>query len=91
MLWRWQSKVSPTRLHESRRSPLGGGHGTSGASSSDGGIVIDLSRYLKTVTLETTAGLIHVGGGANWRDVDQLTVPQGFGTVAGTVDHVSQA
>nr|XP_018266871.1 uncharacterized protein I303_00851 [Kwoniella dejecticola CBS 10117]OBR89029.1 hypothetical protein I303_00851 [Kwoniella dejecticola CBS 10117] len=64
-----------------------GGHSVSGASSSEGGVVIDLSRYFKTVTVDEKARVAHVGGGATWRDVDLATFPHGLASVAGTVSH----
>ncbi|WVQ79135.1 hypothetical protein IAT38_001230 [Cryptococcus sp. DSM 104549] len=65
----------------------GGGHSVSGASSSDGGIVIDLSRYLRTVEVDPETRVAFVGGGATWRDVDLATTPHGLASVAGTVSH----
>jgi FAD/FMN-containing dehydrogenase len=65
----------------------GGGHNPSGCSSSDGGIVIDLS-YLNKVTIDQAARLAHVQGGALWSDVDDATTPLGLATVGGTVNSV---
>lgn len=67
----------------------GGGHSTSGASSIEGGIVIDLSRYLSKVRVDPAEKLAYVGGGAIWETVDKATVEHGLATVAGTVNHVS--
>ena len=67
----------------------GGGHSTSGASSIEGGIVIDLSRYLSNVRVDPAEKLAYVGGGAIWESVDKATVEHGLATVAGTVNHVS--
>ena len=64
----------------------GGGHSTSGASSTEGGIVIDLSRYLKTVKVDVEKKLGYVGGGATWADVDFETIKHGLATVAGKVN-----
>ncbi|WVQ62461.1 uncharacterized protein L199_000601 [Kwoniella botswanensis] len=64
-----------------------GGHSVSGASSTSGGIVIDLSRYLNKVTVDVEQKIAHVGGGATWRDVDLATSPHGMASVAGTVSH----
>jgi len=33
--------------------------------------------------------VVHVGGGALWSDVDRVTSPAGYGTVGGTISHVS--
>lgn len=68
---------------------LGGGHNPSGASSTDGGMVIDLSRYLNQVTVDPKSKFANVGGGALWSDVDKATCPLGLATVGGTVTAVS--
>jgi FAD/FMN-containing dehydrogenase len=66
----------------------GGGHNPSGCSSSDGGIVIDLS-YLNKVNVDQDARIAQVQGGALWSDVDDATTPLGLATVGGTVNSVS--
>lgn len=48
----------------------GGKHSASGASSSEGGMVIDLSRMRKT-RVDTEKNHIIAQGGALWLDVDQ--------------------
>jgi FAD/FMN-containing dehydrogenase len=65
----------------------GGGHDTTGASSSDGGIVVDLSRYLKTVRVDKEKKLAYVGGGATWADVDTKAITFGLATTGGNVNH----
>jgi FAD/FMN-containing dehydrogenase len=67
----------------------GGGHSTSGASSAEDGIVIDLSRYLSGVRVDPVENLAYVGGGAIWETVDKAGIEHGLATVAGTVNHVS--
>ncbi|KAH7310231.1 hypothetical protein B0J17DRAFT_724899 [Rhizoctonia solani] len=62
-----------------------GGHTASGASSSDGGLVIDLQPKLGSVRVDPDAKLAYVGGGALWQDVDKATAPYGLASVAGTV------
>jgi len=66
----------------------GGGHNPSGASSTKGGLVIDLSRYLNQVKVDEATKIAHVGGGALWSDVDNATCPFGLATVGGTVSEV---
>ncbi|KAL4875859.1 hypothetical protein BJY04DRAFT_150710 [Aspergillus karnatakaensis] len=63
-----------------------GGHSVSGTSSSDGGLVIDLSR-LNNVTVDTTNKTVTVGGGATWKDVDEKAAEYNLAAVGGTVNH----
>ncbi|KAI0356536.1 FAD-binding domain-containing protein [Trametes cingulata] len=67
----------------------GGGHNPSGASSSEGGLVIDLSRYLNKVTVDPEKQLGYVGGGALWETVDKAAIQHGLATVGGTVNHLT--
>ena len=67
----------------------GGGHSPSGASSIEGGIVIDLSRHLSNVRVDPVEKLAYVGGGAIWETVDKTAIEHGLATVGGTVNHVS--
>lgn len=62
----------------------GGGHSTSGSSSTDGGLLIDL-RALSQVQVNANNKSVKVGGGATWGDVDAETVRHGFATVGGTI------
>ena len=64
----------------------GGGHATSGASSSDGGIVVDLSK-MRAVTVDPSAMTIKAQGGCLWVDVDKAAGEHGLATVGGTVNH----
>lgn len=43
------------------------------------------------VDMDIDAKSVRVGGGALWGDVDAVTSPAGYGTVGGTVSHVSPA
>ncbi|KAI0663138.1 FAD-binding domain-containing protein [Cubamyces menziesii] len=65
----------------------GGGHNPSAASSTEGGLVIDLSRYMDGVRVDPEGRLAYVGGGALWRTVDKAAIQFGLATVAGTVNH----
>lgn len=64
----------------------GGGHSVAGTSSSDGGLVIDLSRMRK-VTVDTENNTITAQGGALWVDVDIAAASHHLATVGGTVNH----
>ncbi|CAI7629755.1 unnamed protein product [Penicillium pancosmium] len=64
----------------------GGGHSTAGTSSSDGGLVIDLSRMNK-VTVDRSSKTITAQGGATWKEVDDGGAIHGLVTVGGTVNH----
>ncbi|EJD01265.1 FAD-binding domain-containing protein [Fomitiporia mediterranea MF3/22] len=78
-------------LAKSEKIPLaikGGGHNAAGASSSEGGLIIDLSRYLARVTVDPVKKLGYVGGGAVWKTVDEAGIEHGLATVGGTVNHV---
>ena len=67
----------------------GGGHSPAGASSTDGGVVIDLSRYFAgcEVTKRDDQPVINVGGGCVWKTVDETAIQHGLATVGGTVNH----
>ncbi|KAL7913399.1 hypothetical protein GGI35DRAFT_437338 [Trichoderma velutinum] len=64
----------------------GGGHSTGGCSSTEGGLVIDLSGMRK-VTVDKDSKLIIAQGGALWADVDNAAIEKGLATVGGTVNH----
>ncbi|KAJ4858409.1 FAD binding domain-containing protein [Trichoderma breve] len=64
----------------------GGGHSTGGCSSSEGGLVIDLSG-MRNVTVDKDSKLIIAQGGALWADVDNAAIEKGLATVGGTVNH----
>lgn len=66
----------------------GGGHSPGGASSSENGLVIDLSRYINTARVDAEKKVVYVGGGALWDVVDKEAIKHGLATVAGTVNHV---
>ena len=64
---------------------MGGGHSTSGASSSDGGMVIDLRR-INSVQVDPTGQSVTFGGGCKWKEVDEACSQHGLATVGGTVN-----
>ncbi|KAH9975379.1 hypothetical protein BGW80DRAFT_1473780 [Lactifluus volemus] len=72
----------------------GGGHSTSGASSIENGIVVDLSRYLSGARVDPVAKLAYVGGGAIW-GTGVLLLGGGYGFLTGehglALDNLMQA
>ncbi|QRV92198.1 FAD-binding domain protein [Ceratobasidium sp. AG-Ba] len=68
-------------------SVKGGGHSPSGASSSDGGLVIDLQPNMHGVRVDAEARLAYVKGGSIWGEVDEAAIKHGLAAVAGTVNH----
>ncbi|KAF4969245.1 hypothetical protein FSARC_3498 [Fusarium sarcochroum] len=63
----------------------GGGHSSSGASSSEG-MVIDL-RKMRKVKVDTAAMTVEFEGGCLWEDVDTALERHGLATVGGVVNH----
>lgn len=64
----------------------GGGHSPSGASASEGGMVVDLG-LLRSVSVDAANETVTFGGGCLWEDVDSALWVKGFATVGGTVSH----
>lgn len=64
----------------------GGGHSTAGTSSSEGGLVIDLSR-MTNVSVDVSSKTLTAQGGATWKEVDEAGAAHGLATVGGTVNH----
>ncbi|VDB97536.1 unnamed protein product [Peniophora sp. CBMAI 1063] len=65
----------------------GGGHNPAGSSSSEGGLVIDLSRHLASVRVDAEKKLAYADGGALWRTFNNETMKYGLATTGGTVSH----
>ena len=66
--------------------PLGvrsGGHGISGRSTNDGGLVIDLGRLNGIEVLDEARRLVRVGAGARWADVAAALAPHGWALSSG--------
>ena len=62
-----------------------GGHGVSGRSTNDGGIVLDVGELDSVEILDAQTGKIRVGPGARWGEVAQVLQPHGLGMSSG--DH----
>jgi hypothetical protein len=66
--------------------PMGvrsGGHGISGRSTNDGGIVIDLSKMNAIEVLDTEKRLVRIQAGARWMDVALALAPYGWAITSG--------
>ena len=61
-----------------------GGHSVVGASSVDGGLVIDMRR-MNSVEVDPDAKTATVAGGATWSAFDRATQPHGLATTGGRV------
>ena len=60
-----------------------GGHGISGRSTNDGGIVIDLGRLDAIEVLDPASRRVRLGPGARWGVVAQALAPHGLGMSSG--------
>ncbi|KAI4263249.1 MAG: hypothetical protein L6R42_001603 [Xanthoria sp. 1 TBL-2021] len=78
--------ISFAREHNIEQVVRGGGHGTNGASSTEGGIVIDLSK-MNRVTVDPDNMTITAEGGCLWKHVDEAAGDYGLAAVGGTVNH----
>ncbi|MEV4199567.1 LLM class flavin-dependent oxidoreductase [Micromonospora globbae] len=69
-----------------RHLPLGvrsGGHGISGRSTNDGGIVIDVGALNEIEVLDRATRRVRIGPGARWMDVAAALHPYGWALTSG--------
>ncbi|WP_454042693.1 LLM class flavin-dependent oxidoreductase [Cellulosimicrobium sp. Marseille-Q8652] len=69
-----------------RRVPLSvrsGGHGISGRSTNDGGIVVDLGALDRIEVLDEATRLVRLGPAARWGDVATALAPHGWAITSG--------
>lgn len=78
--------VALGRERELEIAVRGGGHSFSGASTCDGGLMIDLGP-MRGVSVDPGARRAVCGGGASWADVDAATQVYGLATPGGIVSH----
>ncbi len=71
------------RAQDVALSVRSGGHGVSGRSTNDGGIVIDLGALNAVEVLDHDRGLVRVGAGARWGSVAQALEPHGLAITSG--------
>eukprot|EP00186_Timspurckia_oligopyrenoides_P001393 CAMPEP_0182442346 /NCGR_PEP_ID=MMETSP1172-20130603/1260_1 /TAXON_ID=708627 /ORGANISM="Timspurckia oligopyrenoides, Strain CCMP3278" /LENGTH=464 /DNA_ID=CAMNT_0024637141 /DNA_START=219 /DNA_END=1613 /DNA_ORIENTATION=+ len=62
-----------------------GGHSLKGLSTNNGGIVLDLGKYMKAVRVDLDTETVWFQGGCLVKDVDMETNPFGYATVLGAV------
>ncbi|MFI6633082.1 LLM class flavin-dependent oxidoreductase [Nonomuraea fuscirosea] len=72
------ARTQPVKL-----SVRSGGHGISGRSTNNGGIVIDLSRLHAIEILDKATRRVRVEPGARWRDVAAALSPHGWALSSG--------
>ncbi|KAK2686270.1 hypothetical protein QWA68_014849 [Fusarium oxysporum] len=72
--------------HQLDVAVVGGGHSTSGSSSTNGGLVVDLTK-MRNVTVEYANKTIKAEAGCIWEDVDYAAAKYGLATVSGTVNN----
>ncbi|MBO1334338.1 FAD-binding oxidoreductase [Streptomyces sp. VRA16 Mangrove soil] len=65
-----------------------GGHGISGRSTNNGGLVIDLSRLASVTVLDADARLVRIEAGARWGDVAAALAPYGMALSSGDTGDV---
>ena len=82
--------VNFARENEIEVTVRGGGHSVAGLSSSDGGVVIDLS-LMRGVEVDPDARIARVQGGALWGDVDREAQLYGLATPGGVVSDTGVA
>ncbi|MFE5308718.1 LLM class flavin-dependent oxidoreductase [Isoptericola sp. NPDC056605] len=74
------------RFARSQDVPLGvrsGGHGISGRSTNDGGIVVDLGALDQVEVVDEAARRVRVGVGATWGRVAEVLAPRGWAISSG--------
>ena len=85
-----QAAVLGARRHHLALSVRGGGHDWAGRALRDGGLVIDLSR-MRQVSVDASAEIATVAGGATAADVIAAAAPSGLVAATGTVGGVGMA
>lgn len=71
------------RAQDGPISVRSGGHGISGRSTNDGGVVIDLGAMNEVRVLDEDRGLVRVGAGARWGDVAADLAPHSLALSSG--------
>lgn len=69
--------------HSVKLGVRSGGHGISGRSTNDGGLVIDVGKLNRVELLDATTGRFRAGPGARWGEVAAALAPHGLGMSSG--------
>ncbi len=78
--------VAAVNFAREQRVPLAvrsGGHGMSGRSTNDGGIVIDVGRLNSIELIDPTTNRVRIGPGARWGEVAEKLSEYGLGMSSG--------
>lgn len=67
-----------------RMTVRGGGHNVAGTAVRDDAMMVDLGR-MNRVEVDRASRIVHVEGGALWREVDAATQPFGLATTGGLI------
>jgi Luciferase-like monooxygenase/FAD binding domain/Berberine and berberine like len=78
-----QAALAYSREQHVPLSVRSGGHGISGRSTNNGGIVIDLRALRDIEVLEPGTGRVRLGPGARWGEVAEALAPHGLGMSSG--------
>lgn len=65
-----------------------GGHGSSGLSTNDGGIILDVSRINDITVINEATRRVRIGTGATWGMVAQALAPHGLAMTSGDFSDV---
>ncbi len=68
-----------------------GGHGTSGMSTNDGGLVIDLTALDSVELLDAATHRVRIGGGAVWGHVAEELAKHGLALTSGDTGEASES
>ncbi|MEU7975053.1 LLM class flavin-dependent oxidoreductase [Micromonospora sp. NPDC049089] len=75
--------VTYARTQDVPLSVRSGGHGISGRSTNDGGVVIDMSRMNRVQVLDRATRRVRLEPGARWGNVAQALAPHGLAMSSG--------
>src|SRR5215212_139211 len=78
-----QAALAYARAQDVPLSVRSGGHGISGRSTNNGGIVIDLRALRSIEVLDAGTGRVRLGPGARWGEVAEALAPYGLGMSSG--------